>query len=108
LPVLTSTIFTVQPAACAPVQGDAGPLLDRVLGALEQDERAIAPVCGYDYDTGRVECTFQVELDERPAGLPSATEEARRIFESALHIAGAYVATSAISIVEGDDPDLLP
>jgi hypothetical protein len=104
----TRTTYTVRAAAHAPVKGDAGPLLDRVLEALEQDERAIAPVCGYDYDTGRVDATFQLELASPGRGLVSGTEEARRIFDAALHIAHVFVATSAISIVPGDDPDLLP
>jgi hypothetical protein len=91
------------------VDGDAGPLLDRLLEALERDDRVSAPVCGYDYDAGRVECTFQFELaDADSVSLVSATGRTRGIFDDALHTAGLLVATSAIAVVAGEDPDQLP
>ena len=114
MPAMTttsSTIFTARPAAAAPVDGDAGELLDRVLSALERDDRAIAPACSYDYDAGRIECTFQLALTRFLADqelLPEARSVALHVFDEALAHAGVAEPTSALAVVAGDDPERLP
>lgn len=106
---MTIDIFTVRTAANVPVEGDAADLLDGVLSALERDPRAIAPVCGYDYDRQEVDAIFQVQ-DDASVGLDRelAAAGAYEIFDEALTAAGFDAHTSALSIVEGDDADLLP
>lgn len=107
---MTIDTFTVRTAANIPVDGDAADLLDGVLSALELDPRAIAPVCGYDYDRQEIDAIFQVQ-DDASVGLDRdlAASAAAQIFDRAL-IEGAGVAkkTFDLAIVEGDDPDLLP
>ena len=109
--------FTVQPFATFPVDGDAAALLNAIGEALEQDARAHGPVVAYDYDRHRVDAIFQVELPVEYDGVGAlplrwtithASEFARSIFDRALLAAGIPAHTAGISVVEGDDPDLLP
>ena len=103
-----TTMYTVRPAAQILVDGGPGALLDQVLKALEDDERAIAPVCGYDYDTGRIDSTFRIELTDGPGdNIAAATAVACSIFEDALVRSRLFQVTEAVTVVAGDDPDLL-
>ena len=108
-----TTTFTVQPFAIVPIDGDPGDLLDRVLDALELDPLALGAVCGYEQDTGRVDAIFQVELPDvygaSAGGIERASGEAAAIFDRALRRARIVDAhTAGVSVVHGDDPDLLP
>lgn len=106
------TEFTVRPFAAVTVADDAADLLNAIGGALDEDPRALGPVVGYDYETGRVAATFQVDLvqerDVLGSNLTSATDEARRAFDRALEFAGVDARTAGVAVVEGDDPELLP
>lgn len=112
MPTLMSTRaveFSCRPAATVPVDGDAADLLDAVLDALEDDPRAIAPAVGYDYDTGQLSATFQIEIFPVPTpGIAEATAAASDILDDALAAAGVTARTSGAAVVEGDDPDQLP
>lgn len=108
--IATSTdTFTVQPFATVPVDGDAADLLERVGAALDNDPRALGPAVAYDYERQRVDAIFQLQ-DEAHVGLDRelAAAGAYEIFDVALATAGITARTSGLSIVEGDDPDLLP
>ena len=100
MPDTATQTFTVRPFATVPVEGNAADLLDTVLSQLEQDARAIAPSCFYDYDTQQISAVFQVEVDPL-LGRQLAAAMAFQVFDEVVHCGG-------LAIVEGDDADLLP
>lgn len=103
-----TAMYTVRAAAQILIDGGPGLLLDQVLDALEADERAIAPVCGYDSESGRIDSTFQIELELGPENnLGAAAARACSIFEDAFIRCRLFQATEAITVVTGDNPDLL-
>lgn len=104
----TMTEYSVRPFATVPVDGDAADLLNAVGDALQADPRALGPVVGYDYERHQVDAIFQVDVtDER--GLVGATAIARGTFNKALYRAGyGHDRTTAVTVVEGADPDQLP
>jgi hypothetical protein len=105
-----TTTFTVCPFADIDLDHETdGSTIDALLTALERDPRAIAPAVGYDHVTHRVDAIFQVQ-DDVTTGLDRqlASAGAFEIFDAALAAAGLDVRTVGLSIVEGDDPDLLP
>lgn len=110
-----TTVFSCRPSAAVPVDGDAGDLLDDVLTALEANPRVLgAGGVGYDYETNRVESTFQVspwptDGEHLAFGLPeTAAAIAIEIFNDALEAAGRTERVTTLAIVAGDDPELLP
>jgi hypothetical protein len=112
--IATSTAtFTVRPfVKVVPVgTDDAAELIERVATALDGDPRAIAPAVGYDYTLQRLDAIFQVEVEHVDAGDPrsEAVTLTLDIFDCALRTAGfPPCRTDGWSIVDGDDPDLLP
>jgi hypothetical protein len=87
--------------------------MDKILTALEADPRAIGPVVGFDDGTLRVDALFQVSTGDadvriEPATAADAAKLAIEIFDAALVAAGLEQRTTGLTIVEGDDPDLLP
>jgi hypothetical protein len=99
-------IFSCQPWAAVPLDGDAASLLDVVLEALARDPRVLGPTVGYDYDTGRVSAIFQVEVRDQSEA--DAHALAGGILARALEAAGVDHGARGVSIVVGDDPDQLP
>lgn len=83
--------------------------MDRILDALETDERALgAGGVGFNDKTGEVSSVFQVEVADGGRGRDRATAAAQQIFDDALRAAGLEQRTAGVSVVRGDDPDLLP
>ena len=105
MPAQPSFDYTAAPYALVPVENDAGDLLYAVAEALGADERAAAPVTGYDYERQIVDAIFQVSI-----GVPDLVAAARiacGIFDHALHASGMSASTLGLSIVAGNNPEML-
>jgi hypothetical protein len=75
--------------------------LDGVLGALERDDRVIAPALGYDYEKQQIEATFQVELSgPGDQSAETAARLASAAFNDALVAADADAISFGVSIDE--------
>jgi hypothetical protein len=108
----TSTeTFTVRAFAAIEVAESAADLIDRILSAIEEDPRALAPVVDYDYDKQQVSALFQIEVESSAFAFrraQAATHDAISLFDAAIARCGIDAVLGGLSIVEGDDPDLLP
>lgn len=104
----TVVVYSVRPVAR--VHADPNDeRFDRLLDALLADPRALGASSITNGDDGEVSTIFQVAPSfPLLSGLDTAAILARHVFEDALAIAGFAAHVSAISVVEGDDPDQLP
>jgi hypothetical protein len=95
--------YSCSPFAPLGLDGHAD-AMDRILDALESDDRAIAPVVSFDDEVGRVDALFQVEL---AGGFSDAVETAAAIFDDALLAADVDATTVGVTVVIGG-PEGLP